>query len=348
MKTIYQSVKTIFFVFSFAALEPVFAIEIKDYEKKIKTNYAIKNVVDKISRKKLEDDLQDFIRTSRPGRLVGTPGHLKAQSGIEEKLKAAAGTTSTFSKEEFTVTLEGGKVVNAANLIWEKKGLVKPDEVIIIGAHYDSIIKDEKTGKIVATGEMPGADNNATGVVALLSMIEIFSKLDLPKTVKIVFFDAQELEQAGSKTFIDRFIPVVGNQRVFGFIDLKMIGHDSKREDKMGKLGNMKFYTRPQTMKGHEQDTALSTALLGHGKRLYPMIDFTSSELSFIKVTDAVNGFWQLGIPGIIVTQDRENDFNPRFQTSNDFYETINLMTYNNVFRFLTSAVLAWNYDMVK
>ena len=110
----------------------------------------------------------------------------------------------------------------------------------------------------------------------------------------------------------------------------------------------MKFYTRTKNDKGIELDEALAVLMQERGKKHYPLIDMGIEALPATKVIDSAPAFWQLGIPGIIVSGDRQNDFNPRYQTSNDFFETLNLMTYNNVFRFLTTAVLAWNYDIVK
>lgn len=348
MKNKLLSLRAMVCVFSLTFSCQSFCIEIKDYEKKIKTGYAIKNIVDKISRKAMEDNLRDFIALSRPGRIVGSPGHEKAAIYLEEKISSFSKAGGAISREEFPLAQEGIKADKGINIVWEKKGTQRPDEVLILGAHYDSLIKDPKTGKILLNGEMPGADNNASGTVALLSLIEILAQLDLPKTVKVVFFDAEELDQAGSRAFLEKLIPALGNQRIVGFVDVKMIGHDSKREDATKKLGNMKFIIRKSTDKGHAQDKALADVLLSNGKRLFPNVDFLLEEHQDSKVRDAASGFWQLDMPAVVITQDRTNDFNPRFHTSNDFFETINLMTYNNVFRFLASAVLAWNYDIVK
>lgn len=342
----FRFVKTIFCVSSFLLTSSfASAFEIKDYEKKIKNGYAIRNVVDKLSRKKLEDNLRNFLMTGRPSRIPGTPGHTKAQVFIEEKLKEfTKDGSSVYSREEFAVG-EAAQNIKGTNFIWEKKGSTFPLEVIILGAHFDTSVSAEQKNKKM---ELPGADNNASGTVALLSMIEILSRLDLPKTVRVVFFDAEGAEQLGSKHYLEKFIPAIGNQRILGFIEVKMIGHDSKREDKTGKLGNMKFYTRTKNDKGIELDEALAVLMQERGKKHYPLIDMGIEALPATKVIDSAPAFWQLGIPGIIVSGDRQNDFNPRYQTSNDFFETLNLMTYNNVFRFLTTAVLAWNYDIVK
>jgi len=345
MKTKGLFAEMIFFAFSLF-LSNAHALEIKDYEKKIKTNYSIKNVVDKVSRKSLEDSLRGFLDSSRPGRSVGSPGHAKAISYIEEKLKEVSKIGGTFSREEFSIGNDS--TLKGVNLIWEKTGALFPSDVLVLGAHFDTSQLEIKNKNSVTKIELPGADYNATGVTALLSLVEILSRLDIPRTVKVVFFDAEEMDQAGSKAFLEKFIPSIGNQRIVGFINVTMIGHDSKREDKTNKMGNMKIYTRLNSEKGHDQDVALAGMIMGHGKRLYPMIDFTTEEIPSTPVKDSAQGFWQLGIPSVVYTQDRLNDFNPRFHTANDFYETINLMTYNNAFRYLASSVIAWNYDIVK
>ena len=72
----------------------------------------------------------------------------------------------------------------------------KNDKYIIIGAHYDHI---GKLGKKI----YPGADANASGVAALLSIAEIFATCrtlgkEMASNVIFVAFDAKEQNMAGS------------------------------------------------------------------------------------------------------------------------------------------------------
>ncbi len=325
----------------------LYALELSNYDKKIKSSYNITSVTEKLSRDDLEKNLRDFASSGRPSRAVGSPGHNKSLEFIKAKLTAANSKGANFSKQEFSQNSDKvAKEVKGINLIWEKKGLIKPDEVIILGANYDTILIDAKTQKIDLTGSMPGADNNATGVSALLSMIEIFDKLDLPKTVRIVFFDFEELGLIGSRAYVEKMLPTIGNQKIAGFINLTMLGHDSKREDKEKKFNNMKVYLRPPTSKGSEDDLKLVTLLNNNGKRLYPNIDFIP-EANGLNLSSQAS-FWEVGIPALCFSQNWESDFNPRFRTSNDFVETLNINTYTNAFRYITGSLLAWNYDIVK
>lgn len=358
------------------------AFEIRDYEKKIKTNYNITNAVEKLSRDAIEKNLRDFVSSGRPSRFVGSSGHKKTQVYLEEKLKTFKSNGTSFIDQEFTPdvaragkfyaddfknevvakisptdpnydhwkgftlsmmkTLDSVKGIKGHNYIWEKKGTIKPDEVIVLGANYDTLLNDPKTMIVNSKGVMPGADNNGTGVAALLSMIEILDKLDLPKTVRIVFFDFEELGFMGSRSFIEK----MGDQKITGYINLVMLGHDSKREDKEKKLNNMKLYLRAPSDKGSSDDLKLANIINDNGKRLYSTVEF-KAEANGMNSSSQIS-FWDAGHPAICLTQNWESDFNPRFHTPNDFVETLNMNTYTAAFRYITGAVLAWNYDIVK
>lgn len=324
------------------------AFEIRDYEKKIKTNYNITSATEKISRDALEKNLREFVASGRPSRFVGSAGHEKAREFIVEKLKSFKSKGASFEKSEFTplphkslapsmvksLDLVKGKL--GYNFIWEKTGTTHPLDVLILGANYDTYLN------------MPGADNNATGVAALLSMIEILDKLDLPKTVRIVFFDFEELGFLGSRDYVEKLKTQSKSQKILGYVNLVMLGNDSKREDKEKKFNNMKIYLRSSEKDslGFAEDQKLLDLIQVPGKRLYGQIDF--APLGNGMNASSHVSFWEGGIPAICMSQNWESDFNPRFHTSNDFVETLNMNTYINAFRYITGAVLAWNYDVVK
>lgn len=360
------------------------AWDITGYEKKIKTTYNVTSVTEKISRDALEKNLRDFVASGRPSRFVGSPGHLKAREYIEKKLKELKSPGVSFERIEFSPdiakagefyaedfknevaakipktdpnydhwkgftlsmmkTLDSVKGVKGVNFVWEKKGTVKPDDVIVIGANYDTLLNDPKTMLVDTKGNMPGADNNGTGVAALLSMAELLNKLDLPKTVRLVFFDFEELGFSGSRDYVASLKSK--NEKIAGYVNLVMLGHDSKREDKDKKNGNMKVYLRSPGTKGADEDLKLVTTLTEMGKKMYGTVEFRP-EANSMNSSSHIN-FWEAGYPAVCFTQNWESDFNPRFHTPNDFVETLNINTYTNAFRYITGALIAWNYDIVK
>jgi hypothetical protein len=66
------------------------------------------------------------------------------------------------------------------NLIVEVRGTHLPGEIILIGAHYDS------------AGDSPGANDNGTGVAALLALAQAFSKEKPARTLRFVAFTNEE------------------------------------------------------------------------------------------------------------------------------------------------------------
>ncbi|MBC7428022.1 MAG: M28 family peptidase [Bacteriovorax sp.] len=321
------------------------AFEYQEYEKKIKNGYSLRSVVDKLPKNDLEQSLRDFVASGRPSRVMGSPGHARAQVYLEKKLQSFNNKGATFSKQSFTTTDKKDGV----NFIWEKKGATASSDVIILGANYDTLLKDQKTHQPVLKGEMPGADNNGSGVAILLSMIDIINKLEVPKTIKVVFYDCEEFGGAGSKEFAQKMKTEMGTQKIVGVINLSMLAHDSKIGDKEHKMGNMNIYLQPRDLPGHEASGIFGQMIVESGKRNYSSVEFLPKETfsgDFFPSTS--EHFWAQGIPAVTMTQNRDGDLNPRYMSSNDFVETLNLNTYTNVFKYVTSSVLAWDYDIVK
>lgn len=84
-------------------------------------------------------------------------------------------------------------LVSSENLVCVKAGA--SDREFIAGAHYDS----------AALGR--GADDNASGVALLLETCASVKDMDLPYTVRFVFFGAEELGTVGSEAYVEGMSP---------------------------------------------------------------------------------------------------------------------------------------------
>jgi len=71
-----------------------------------------------------------------------------------------------------------GKVCQ--NIETEVRGRERPDDIIVIGAHYDSVQGS------------PGANDNASGVAAMLAMARTFAKTGPARTLRFVLFANEE------------------------------------------------------------------------------------------------------------------------------------------------------------
>ena len=70
----------------------------------------------------------------------------------------------------------------------ERPGKTRPDEIVLIGAHYDSALG------------APGANDNGSGTAALLELAKRFSKIEPNRTLRLVFFVNEEPPHFQSET----------------------------------------------------------------------------------------------------------------------------------------------------
>jgi Peptidase family M28 len=96
-------------------------------------------------------------------------------------------------------------------------------EIVLVCAHYDSIAKDSDV-------QAPGADDNATGVAALLELARILRPVALGRQVLFAAFGAEEQRGfAGSTTCAEK--AVAEGWPIHAVINLDMIGCNPIRPD---------------------------------------------------------------------------------------------------------------------
>jgi hypothetical protein len=78
------------------------------------------------------------------------------------------------------------------NLIAEKKGFEKPQDVMIVVAHIDSVGE-----------ENAGADDNASGVAALLEMARVLKDYKNKSTLRFLITNGEEQNLLGSKHYVE-------------------------------------------------------------------------------------------------------------------------------------------------
>ncbi len=106
------------------------------------------------------------------------------------------------------------------NLEVEKIGTEYPKEVVIIAAHYDSAFSS------------PGANDNGTGVAAVLELARIFANKSPKRTIRFVEFTNEEppffwTENMGSLVYAKQIDPQI---KVVAMLSLETMGYFSDRE----------------------------------------------------------------------------------------------------------------------
>ena len=119
---------------------------------------------------------------------------------LPSKLNAAATYIEEIWREQnYSVQHQeyNARGVKSANLEIEIPGTSKTEEIIVVGAHYDSVLG------------CPGANDNGSGVAALLEISRLLDSKELARTVRFVAFTNEEppfflRRDMGSKIYASR------------------------------------------------------------------------------------------------------------------------------------------------
>lgn len=127
---------------------------------------------------------------------------------FEAYLQSSNGNLYTFEME-FEVSFDN-ETTKQKNVVAVIQGTEAGAGTVIIGAHYDSIGQPFESGSAYA----PGANDNGSGVAAVLELARIMSQTQYKSTIMFVLFSAEEVGRQGSRTFAawlrDNNIDVVG------------------------------------------------------------------------------------------------------------------------------------------
>jgi Zn-dependent M28 family amino/carboxypeptidase len=105
------------------------------------------------------------------------------------------------------VSLQGSYL----NVVGELTGSNTPENIYIIGCHYDHL-----------EGDMPGGDDNASGTAGVLEAARILSQYQFESTIRFICFNAEEDDQIGSKDYVSNHV-VPNGENIVGMINIEMI-----------------------------------------------------------------------------------------------------------------------------
>lgn len=248
---------------------------------------------------RLLTDLQILSADSLEGREAGTKGAEMSRKYITHRL-SKIGITAFFPeyKQNFEfIAGRDGRNINGVNLAGFIRG--NSDKIIVLSAHYDHIGIIE--GKIYN-----GADDNASGVAALLAMAEYFQANSPEHTIIFAFFDAEEKGLKGSEAFVNSV--VFEKEKVVLNINMDMVSRNAKGEMF---ISGTKF--KPTLLKLCTSISAKQPIkiLFGHDGTNKKEQDWTSS-------SDHKN-FHKLGIPFLYFGVEDH----PYYHKENDEFESV-------------------------
>ena len=189
--------------------------------------------------------------------------------------------------------------VTSENLAIELRGKSKPGEIVLIGAHYDSVHGS------------PGANDNASGVAALLELSRDFARFAPERTVRFVAFVNEEppfftSQQMGSMVYAKAARERGDDIRLM--VSLEMLGFYSDRP------GSQSY---PPLLRLFYPDRANFVAIVSNLSSRKPLRELAQAfrassdfPVETLAAFESVPGlgwsdqfsFWRQGYPAVMVT----------------------------------------------
>jgi Zn-dependent M28 family amino/carboxypeptidase len=193
---------------------------------------------------------------------------------------------------------------NGQNIYAVQPGKELPNQQVIICAHYDNM----PFSNIAA-----GADDNASGTIAVLEAARILSKFKTKYTIIYAFFDHEEQGLFGSKYYAHQ--AYLRKDSIVAVINLDMIGYDGNNDSKAGlhvrNSGNSIDLGETIKTVNKNYNTGLNLILENPGSA-------ASDHASF----------WAYFITAVMLIEDLFTDKNPWYHTSADIMEKMNIPYY--------------------
>ena len=171
-----------------------------------------------IDAAQLMRDLQTLAADDMEGRLVGTPGSARARGFIVKRFKEA-GIEPLGASYEHPFTFQSGSGERSGvNVLGVIRGRRDPNRYIVVTAHYDHL--GVRGGQV-----FNGADDNASGVAALLAVAAQLSAHRPDHSVLFAALDAEESGLRGARALLAN--PPVPREQIAINVNVDMVARDA-------------------------------------------------------------------------------------------------------------------------
>jgi peptidase M28-like protein len=205
------------------------------------------------------------------------------------------------------------------NIDVEVRGEKNPDEIVLIGAHYDSVQGS------------PGANDNATGVAAMLALAKALGKTLPSRTLRFVAFTNEEppffqSRHMGSRVYAQRSHE--RGEKIVLMLSLETIGYYSDEPGSQGYPFPFSFFYPPtanfiafvSNMENASWVRQLLTAFRRHAQ--FPSEGGALWEwIPGVAWSDHWS-FWKEGYPAVMVTDTAPNRY-PHYHRATDTPEKV-------------------------
>ncbi len=210
-----------------------------------------------------------------------------------------------------------------ANVVVERPGIKRPGEIVLLGAHYDTV------------PETPGADDNASAVAMLLEVARLLRGVPTERTLRFAAFPCEEPPHFYTDTMGSQQYARASRERgekIIGMICLEMVGYYSTGPGSQGvpplipRVLHWAFPKKGDFLAAVGNLRSIRLLLPFHRgfKRFsrFPLYCVALPEwIREIRLSDN-SSFWDQGYPALMVT-DTSFLRNPHYHLPSDTPETL-------------------------
>jgi hypothetical protein len=281
----------------------------RSYTGENRAAYASKKNLARLSARDLEFVANDYLVAS-----------LKTLSGVNDPILANRGKSAgrdaarVFLRREFEsfgFSVREEKFRTGTNLVAEKAGA--SGKFLIVSAHYDSV-------------NNAGADDDATGVVAMLGTAKMLQSKKLKHGVRFVAFDQEEVGLVGSAAYVADLVRRGEAPTVLGDLQMEMMGFNKRNDGKF------------HVISCKRADSQFMVDAFVEAVRNLP---------SKLVITEACTdrsdhaSFWKHEIPAIVISENFfGGDSNPCYHRSCDTVDRMHLPYFVKVAEAAANAVM--------
>ncbi|MEN6627712.1 MAG: M20/M25/M40 family metallo-hydrolase [Candidatus Sumerlaeia bacterium] len=269
------------------------------------TDARVKAMIDKVSQSTLTT-LVGNLSGENSVTVSGSPFTIASRSTYSGTYVTKATQYAYEYMQGKGLTASFHKWSNYRNVVAEKTGITRPAEIVLVTAHLDDM---------PSSTFAPGADDNASGVAAVMHAAAICAGRDFERTIRFALFTGEEQGLLGSYAYAETLYS--GGENIVAVFNMDMIAYDATGGP------TIEVHTRLKNNPGYAADAAiaglLTSVVQGYG---------LSTALSPVIIADGVQysdhySFWRYGYAGALMIED-ENDFTPYYHMNTDRLSTLN------------------------
>lgn len=232
--------------------------------------------------------------------------------------RAAEWAFNWFEERGFDVFYQSFTVrgTPTRNVVARKVGATRPNDIVVVGAHYDSI---SQNSNLLA----PGAVDNGSGSVGVMVLAEQMRNFTFEKTIDFILFGGEEQGLFGSQHYVDTRRDRPG-ETVTTALTMDMIAYSNR------------FFgvTIEGTTNAAIQE--LMNVVEAGTKSWAPRLSINRSNFSF--GSDHVP-FQRAGIPAILLIEEDDTNY-PHYHRTTDNMQQVNRDQANDIVKGLAAAAV--------